>query len=54
MTDAVKRLQAALGYVFTDSTVLERALTHRSAGPTHNERLEFLGDSVLSLSLIHI
>ena len=49
MTDAVKRLQAALGYVFTDSTVLARALTHRSAGPTHNERLEFLGDSVLSI-----
>ena len=49
MTDAVKRLQAALGYVFTDSTVLERALTHRSAGPAHNERLEFLGDSVLSI-----
>ena len=49
MTDAVKGLQGALGYQFTDSTVLERALTNRSAGPTHNERLEFLGDSVLSI-----
>ncbi|MDC0038021.1 ribonuclease III, partial [Gammaproteobacteria bacterium] len=49
MTDAVKGLQAALGYQFTDWTLLERALTHRSAGPAHNERLEFLGDSVLSI-----
>ena len=49
MTDVAKGLQAGLGYQFVDSMVLARALTHRSAGPTHNERLEFLGDSVLSI-----
>ena len=49
MTDVAKRLQGALGYRFVDPMVLARALTHRSAGPAHNERLEFLGDSVLSI-----
>ena len=37
-----------LGYEFRDPSLLEQALTHRSAGNTHNERLEFLGDSVLN------
>lgn len=37
----------ALQYAFTDSTLLQRALTHRSAGALHNERLEFLGDALL-------
>lgn len=36
-----------LGYVFAQPRLLERALTHRSHAPEHNERLEFLGDSVL-------
>ncbi len=36
-----------LGYVFTQPQLLQRALTHRSHSQTHNERLEFLGDSVL-------
>ena len=49
MTEVSKGLQSALGYRFVDQMVLARALTHRSAGPTHNERLEFLGDSVLSI-----
>lgn len=40
---------AALGYHFRDETLLAMALTHRSAGSHNNERLEFLGDSVLSL-----
>lgn len=38
----------ALGYTFTDSRLRDRALTHRSAGRRHNERLEFLGDGVLN------
>lgn len=42
------RLTQALGYSFTERALLERALTHRSVGSRHNERLEFLGDSVLS------
>jgi ribonuclease-3 len=37
-----------LGYAFADPALLERALTHRSYGSNHYERLEFLGDSVLS------
>ena len=35
------------GYVFKQPQLLQRALTHRSYAPEHNERLEFLGDSVL-------
>ncbi|MDO8349778.1 MAG: ribonuclease III [Gallionella sp.] len=36
-----------MGYVFTQPQLLQRALTHRSFAPDHNERLEFLGDSLL-------
>jgi len=36
-----------LGYTFKQENLLQRALTHRSFAPEHNERLEFLGDSVL-------
>ncbi|PSJ42649.1 ribonuclease III [Zobellella endophytica] len=42
-------LQKKLGHTFNDETLLVRALTHRSAGSRHNERLEFLGDSILSM-----
>jgi ribonuclease-3 len=41
-------LQARLAYRFGDPALLERALTHRSFGADHNERLEFLGDAVLA------
>ncbi|MGB6007511.1 ribonuclease III [Castellaniella sp.] len=41
-------LQAALDYRYRDQALLEQALTHRSHGMPHNERLEFLGDSVLN------
>ncbi|MDY0035671.1 MAG: ribonuclease III [Zoogloea oleivorans] len=41
-------LQQALGYRFVRPELLEQALTHRSFGSPHNERLEFLGDSVLN------
>ena len=37
-----------IGYRFTDFDLLRRALTHRSHGAFHNERLEFLGDGVLN------
>jgi len=37
-----------IGYRFTDLELLRRALTHRSFGTSHNERLEFLGDSVVN------
>jgi ribonuclease-3 len=42
-------LQQRIGHRFADSTLLLRALTHRSFGVDHNERLEFLGDAVLSM-----
>lgn len=41
-------LQRRLGYRFASGALLVRALTHRSFGAEHNERLEFLGDAVLS------
>ena len=42
------RLQRALGYQFVDASLLNLALTHRSVGGRNNERLEFLGDSILN------
>jgi len=44
-------IQQHLGYAFTDQSLLEQALTHRSHGASHNERLEFLGDSVLNCAV---
>ncbi len=44
-------LQQRLQHVFTNAALLSRALTHRSFGADHNERLEFLGDSVLNLAV---
>ncbi|WP_285164668.1 ribonuclease III [Shewanella goraebulensis] len=43
------RLCGTLGYEFTNVDLLTQALTHRSAASKHNERLEFLGDSILSI-----
>jgi ribonuclease III len=48
MTSPINRLQRQLGYEFNDAQFLDLALTHRSAASLHNERLEFLGDSILS------
>ncbi|UVK77254.1 MAG: RNase III [Sodalis sp. Fle] len=44
----INRLQKKLGYNFHQHELLLQALTHRSASSKHNERLEFLGDSILS------
>jgi len=41
-------LQGRLGYTFKDAALLQQALTHRSHSSLHNERLEFLGDSILN------
>jgi ribonuclease-3 len=41
-------LEKALGHRFANSGLLAQALTHRSHSSPHNERLEFLGDSVLN------
>jgi ribonuclease-3 len=45
----VKDSVAGIDYRFADPLLLEQALTHRSLGAQNNERLEFLGDSVISL-----
>jgi ribonuclease III len=44
-------LEAALGYVFREPRLLREALTHRSFGTPHNERLEFIGDGVLNCTI---
>lgn len=44
-------LQQRLQYEFANADLLGRALTHRSFAADHNERLEFLGDAVLNLSV---
>ena len=51
MIDGLSALQSRLGHAFGDPALLPRALTHRSFGTEHNERLEFLGDAVLSLAI---
>ena len=56
--DALAALQAAIGYTFEDEQLLRLALTHRSHSSEHDseesyERLEFLGDAVLQLSVTH-
>ena len=49
--DRLRVLQERLGHIFSNAGLLVRALTHRSYSSDHNERLEFLGDSVLNLSV---
>ncbi|MDE1948660.1 MAG: ribonuclease III [Burkholderiales bacterium] len=51
MDSRVEALQQRLGHRFASAALLERALTHRSFGAGHNERLEFLGDAVLNLAV---
>jgi ribonuclease-3 len=43
--------EARLRYSFKDPTLLEQALTHRSASKNNNERLEYLGDSFLNFAI---
>lgn len=51
-TDLIKqRLLKRLGYEFRNPALVEQALTHRSCGAHNNERLEFLGDSILNFSI---
>jgi len=50
----LEALQQRLGYRFNQPALLQQALTHRSFSADHNERLEFLGDSVLNLVIAHL
>jgi ribonuclease-3 len=51
MDGRLDALQQRLGHRFSRPELLSRALTHRSFGADHNERLEFLGDAMLSLAV---
>ena len=51
MQPALFALQERLQHRFSDPALLQRAVTHRSFSADHNERLEFLGDSVLNLAV---
>ncbi|NWG86707.1 MAG: ribonuclease III [Hydrogenophilaceae bacterium] len=48
MTADFARLESRIGHAFAQRELLEQALTHRSYAAKNNERLEFLGDSVLN------
>jgi ribonuclease-3 len=50
-TEALKFLQQRLQHEFSNPNLLIHAITHRSFSADHNERLEFLGDSVLNLAV---
>jgi len=54
VSDGLSALQARLQHSFSDPSLLTRAVTHRSFSADHNERLAFLGDSVLNLSVAHL
>ena len=47
MTREPDKLEHVLNYSFSDKSLVETALTHRSFGAINNERLEFLGDAIL-------
>jgi len=51
---ALTRLSNKLGYTFNNKDLLLQALTHRSAKGIHNERLEFLGDSILGFVIAEV
>ncbi len=54
LSPALLALQRKLGHTFRQPALFEQALTHRSFSADHNERLEFLGDSVLNLAVSHL
>ena len=50
----IATLQSRLGHTFSNAALLQQALTHRSHSSLHNERLEFLGDSVLNCAVAYL
>jgi ribonuclease III len=50
----LETLQQRLQITFHNPELLQQALTHRSFSADHNERLEFLGDSVLNLCIANL
>lgn len=51
LSPGLQSLQKRLEHEFSDPRLLQQALTHRSFSADHNERVEFLGDSVLNLAV---
>ena len=51
MKNKLKIIEKNIKYKFTNTQYLTLALTHKSSSSEHNERLEFLGDSILSLAI---
>ena len=49
MKETIKWINKSLNYKFNDEALLKQALTHRSFSSKNNERLEFLGDAILSI-----
>jgi ribonuclease III len=47
----IQALEQRLGYAFKQTDLLQQALTHKSFGSPHYERLEFLGDAVLNVAV---
>jgi len=47
-------VERSFGYVFAQPALCHAAVTHRSAGADHNERLEFLGDSILNCGVARL
>mgnify|MGYP003672521241 CR=1 FL=1 len=54
MVKKLEKLQQTLAYQFLDPALAQLALTHRSASASHNERLEFLGDSLLGFIIAEV
>lgn len=50
----IEALEEKIGYRFSDGRLLVQALSHRSYGMPNNERLEFLGDSVLNCAVAQL
>jgi ribonuclease-3 len=50
----ISKLEAVINYRFNDKSLLVLALTHRSMGKNNNERLEFLGDSIVNLVIAEL
>ena len=53
MNEPVEALTHKLGYTFQNPALLEEALSHRSVKGNNNERLEYLGDSILNFVIAH-
>ena len=49
----MQQLQQKIGYTFKNESLLTTALSHRSYGKDNNERLEFLGDSIINFIAAH-